>query len=351
MIRRIRLLVVMARPAVLLMLCVFANTGFAQAGGSHRLPLAQALAAVVGFLLFSVAVNDLADEAIDRVNLPADRSRPLVAGTGYRREMATIAVASGAVALAASVPLGWPAVGVLAAGLALSAGYSVRPVRLADRGAVASMLLPACYVAVPYLVGLLAARPSVHRAGPLVHRADVVLLAGLYLGFIGRILLKDFRDVRGDALFGKRTFLVRHGRRPTCALSGGCWVAGSVVLLAGLRPAAPALVAGYAVAAAGALWLLRELAGNPGPRREERLVSAIAIVGRGQLLALLAQLSMRQAGWPALAAAAVIAALAAIVAGQARAMLHYGPVTPRVVLPECSAVPAVQGTKPKEELP
>jgi len=343
MIRRIRLLVVMARPAVLLMLCVFANTGFAQAGGAHRLPLALTLAAVVGFLLFSVAVNDLADEAIDRVNLPADRSRPLVAGTGYRREMATIAVASGAVALAASVSLGWPVVGVLAAGLALSAGYSVRPVRLADRGAVASMLLPACYVAVPYLVGLLAARPSVHRA-------DLVLLAGLYLGFIGRILLKDFRDVRGDALFGKRTFLVRHGRRPTCALSGGCWVAGSVVLLAGLRPAAPALVAGYAAAAAVALWLLRELAGDPGPRREERLVSAIAIVGRGQLLALLAQLSMRQAGWPALAAAAVIAALAAIVAGQARAMLHYGPVTPRVVLPECFAVPAVQGTKPKEEL-
>ena len=48
---------------------------------------------------------------------------------------------------------------------------------------------------------------------------DLLLLAGLYAGFVGRILLKDFRDVRGDALFGKRTFLVRHGRGATCTLS------------------------------------------------------------------------------------------------------------------------------------
>lgn len=41
----------------------------------------------MGFLLFSVALNDLADEAIDRVNLPGDRRRPLVAGTATRREL------------------------------------------------------------------------------------------------------------------------------------------------------------------------------------------------------------------------------------------------------------------------
>ena len=31
----------------------------------------------------------------------------------------------------------------------------MRPVRVADRGAVASLVLPFCYVAVPYLLGLL----------------------------------------------------------------------------------------------------------------------------------------------------------------------------------------------------
>lgn len=64
----------------------------------------------------------------------------------------------------------------------------------------------------------------------------VLLLArpavgALYLGFIGRILLKDFRDVRGDALFGKRTFLVRHGRRATCAVSAGCLVTGNCAVV------------------------------------------------------------------------------------------------------------------------
>jgi hypothetical protein len=47
-------------------------------------------------------------------------------------------------------------------------------------------------------------------------------MGGLYVGFIGRIMLKDFPDVRGDALFGERTFLVRHGWRATCATTPGC---------------------------------------------------------------------------------------------------------------------------------
>jgi hypothetical protein len=34
---------------------------------------------------------------------------------------------------------------------------------------------------------------------------------------------------------------------------------------------------------------------------------------------------MSRAGWPTPAAAAVLAALAAVLAGQVRAMLHYGP--------------------------
>ena len=59
-------------------------------------------------------------------------------------------------------------------------------------------------LAVPYLIGLLA-------AGGGVHADDLFLLVRLYLGFIGRILFKDFRDVRGDILFGK--FSLPGGRK------------------------------------------------------------------------------------------------------------------------------------------
>ena len=251
MITRLRLLALLARPAVIVLLFMYAAVGLAQAGHPQDpVAAAKAIAVIAGFLLFSVACNDLADEKIDRVNLPG--KRPLAAGLLSRREFTVIGAVAGAEALAASALISWPATLVTAAGLAVSAGYSIRPVRLADRGAVASLVLPACYVAVPYLLGVLAARG---RAGP----ATLALLAGLYLGFIGRILLKDFRDVRGDVMFGKRTFLVRHGRVATCAISACCWAAGTAVILAATRGLTVPLAVAEAACAAVVLVLLYAL--------------------------------------------------------------------------------------------
>jgi 4-hydroxybenzoate polyprenyltransferase len=324
MISRLRIIVLVTRPAVAGLLALFTATGLAQSGhGEDWAPLARALLPVLGFLLFSVACNDLADEAIDRVNLPGQR--PLETGAISRRGFAVIGGTAAAVALAASATLRWPALAVTAAGLLVSAGYSLRPVRLADRGAVAALVLPACYVAVPFLAGFFAASPSV-RPGTFL------LLAGLYTGFIGRILLKDFRDVRGDALFGKRTFLVRHGRRWTCAFSACCWAAGTAILLGAVTRPTAALVLACGGCLAGVLWLLRILAGAPGGRRDECVIGAIAILGRGMLLLLLAHLSMVQAGWAAWRYDATIGALALLVAGQAVSMARHGPLT-RMTVP------------------
>lgn len=321
MIRRVRLLVLVARPAVIMLLGLFAATGLAQAGhGEDRLLLARVLTVVVGFLIFSVACNDLADEAIDRVNLPGDARRPLVTGAASRRDLVVTAVVGAAGALAVSATLRWPAVVVTVAGLALSAGYSLRPVRLAERGAVASLVLPACYVAVPYLLGVFAVR-GVARPG------DLLLLAGLYAGFIGRILLKDFRDVRGDAMFGKRTFLVRHGRGWTCVFSACCWTAGTALILATARRPTGALLAAEIVCLAVALGLIRALATDRGVRRDERLISAIAIVGRSMILLVLGHLSMVHAGVRAAPYDVVIGVLTAIVLAQATVMARRGPVT------------------------
>ncbi|MFJ4844369.1 MULTISPECIES: UbiA prenyltransferase family protein [unclassified Streptomyces] len=322
---RLRLLVLLSRPPVALLLALYTAVGLGRAGhGQDPALLAGSLVAVLGFLLFSVACNDLADVAIDRVNLPGAAGRPLVTGSAARRDMVVVAATSGVLALGTSLALDPWAGAVTAAGLAVSAGYSLRPVRLADRGAVAALVLPACYVAVPYLVGVLAARP-------FVRPDDLLLLAGLYIGFIGRILLKDFRDVRGDALFGKRTFLVRHGRRATCLFSACCWVAGTAVLIAAARPG-PAYAVSTGLCLAGALWLLRALATGPGHRREEALISAIAIVGRGMVLLLLAHLSMLQAHWTVLGESAALAALLVVTAGQAATMAVSGPVT-RLTVP------------------
>ncbi len=319
MITRIRLVVLLTRPAVILLLIMFNATGAAEAGpGGNASLLAAPLAAVVGFLLFSVACNDLADEAIDRVNLPG--RRPLAAGLLGRREFAIIGVTAGAGGLAASALLGWRAVVVMAGGMCVSAGYSLRPVRLADRGAVASLVLPGCYVAVPYLLGVLAVDETIHPEA-------LLLLAGLYLGFVGRILLKDFRDVRGDALFGKRTFLVRHGRVPTCVFSACFWMSGTAVILAGTARLTVALAAAEVTCLACALASLRALSADRGARRDESIVAAVAIIGRGMVLLLLAHLSMAAAGWTQIRYDVVIAGLLALTVGQARSMARHGPVS------------------------
>jgi 4-hydroxybenzoate polyprenyltransferase len=334
MIRRIRLLVLVARPAVIVLLGLFTAIGMAQAhrgpaDGGEPLLLARALTAVAGFLVFSVACNDLADEAIDRANLPGSRARPLVTGAASRHDLVVLGGGAAAVALAVSATLRWQAAVVMTAGLALSAGYSLRPVRVADRGAAASLVLPACYVAVPYLIGVLSGRPNIHPA-------DVTLLAGLYVVFIGRILLKDFRDVRGDALFGKRTFLVRHGRRWTCAFSACCWVAGAIMLLAAVPTRTAALITACVALLVMSLCLLTALARNSGARRDEALIAAIAVAGRGLGVVLLAHLSMRHAHWAFSFYDCVVGVLATCVLAQAAAMAEHGPVA-RATIPQWMA--------------
>ncbi|HEX3590768.1 MAG TPA: UbiA family prenyltransferase [Pseudonocardiaceae bacterium] len=323
MIRRLRLVLVMTRPAVALLFALYAAIGLAATGhGEDRLLLARVLVVVFGFLLFSVACNDIADERVDAVNLAGDRRRPLVVGSGNRVEMLVIGGTSAVLALVFAATLGLYVLLVLVGGLILSAGYSVRPVRIADRGALASLVLPACYVAVPFLVGQFAA------ATRSVRPADLTLLAGgLYVTFIGRILLKDFRDVRGDALFGKRTFLVRHGRGWTCVFSAVCLTAGAAVLAVSVPHPTVALVTGYAGGTVALLGLLAVLRTDRGPRRDEAVISALAIVGRGMLLLLLAHLEMvtMRTGWPEYNG--LMAGLVVLFAGQAIVMFRRGPIT------------------------
>ncbi|WP_042382712.1 UbiA family prenyltransferase [Streptacidiphilus melanogenes] len=325
---RLRLLLALSRPPVFVLLAVYAVLGLTGTGhGEDRLLLARVLLPVAAFLVFSVAVNDLADEHVDRVNLPGDPSRPLAGGMGEGRgqgrglrwQLTIAAAVAGVMALASAASLGWGPALTVATGLVVSAAYSLPPVRLSARGAVASLVLPACYVAVPYLVGRLAAPPTARSGG------DGLLLAGLYVGFIGRILLKDFRDVLGDALFGKRTFLLRHGRVWTCRFSAVCWTAGAVLLLAGAPHRTGTLVGVTAVHLAVTLWLLHGIARDDHPRREALRISAAAIVGRGLLLALLAHESMPAVHWPGWAQSGMLLALTALTLVQAATMLRHGP--------------------------
>jgi 4-hydroxybenzoate polyprenyltransferase len=332
MIPRIRLLVVLTRPAVAFLFCVYVVVGLAKAGDTGSgVRLFRDLVVVIGFLLFSVAVNDLSDAPIDRQNLPHS-NRPLVTGRADEREMKIVAGTAAVAAIGAAAVGGWPLLAVAAGGLALSTAYSLPPLRLAGRGAVAALVLPAGYVAVPFLVGLLSVRTSVTLG-------DALLLVGLYVGFIGRILLKDFRDVRGDALFGKRTFLVRRGRRATCAVSAIFWTAGGALVVVSVPRPTVAYVASTSASLVGVLVLLRLLAHERSARRDEAIISAIAIIGRTVLVLLAAQLSISDKHWAPLPANVTLAGIAVLAAGAVRTMLVHGPRS-NLVMPTPMEAPA-----------
>lgn len=299
----LRLVVMMTRPPVAVVLLLFAALGMAQVGAGNDVhPLfTSVLVVIAGWFVNATVLNDLADEPIDRVNLQHARGRPLVSGFATRRQLLVLGTVAGAVALLTALAIDWRVGAVTAAGLALNAAYSLPPIRLSTRGAVASLLLPLGYVALPFLVGALSVRP--HVTGP-----QVVLLAGLYVTFIGRIFLKDFRDVRGDSQFGKMTFLLRHGRTVTCCASGVCWTAGTASVLL-LVPARSLLVVVFAVYLGCAIHGLRRLEEADAYTTEQVIIGSIASVGRAMAITLLAHFTMLHDGWTPLSRALVTTVL------------------------------------------
>lgn len=291
--RAVRLVVMMARPPLAALLLLFAALGMAPAGradGFHPL-FTTVLVIIGGWFIHATVLNDLADEDIDRVNLATARGRPLVSGDATRRELRALGNTAGLVSFLVACSTNWRVGLVVAAGLALNAAYSLRPTRISHRGAVASLMLPLGYVALPYLVGSLSVQAELGRQ-------DVVLLVGLYIVFIGRILLKDFRDVEGDELFGKRTFLLRYGRQATCATSAACWVVGTASLL-GIIPLRSVLATVFGAYLICAVHGLHRLAQTTGHVAEQVTIGAIAQVGRGMAITLLTHFTMLSRGWSA----------------------------------------------------
>ena len=290
--KRVALLVVkMVRPPVALVLMLFAALGLALGGrpdGLHPL-FTSVLFIVGGWFIHATVLNDLADEAIDRVNLPSARGRPLVSGDATRRQLLVLGLIAGGSALAGAWVVNWRVGAVVTIGLGLNVAYSFRPLRLSDRGLVAVILLPLGYVVLPFLVGFFMVRPTM---GP----KDLVVLAGLYITFMGRIVLKDFRDETGDKLFGKRTFLIRHGRVDTALFSGACWIAGSAALIV-VVPLRSLLIVMFAAYLACVLHGLYLLARADGFVAEQVVIGAIAQVARGMGITLLAHLTMSTEGW------------------------------------------------------
>ena len=287
-VRTASLFVRMIRVRVAITMWTFMLLGLAR----HATPtvgsdLLFATVALAASYVTATTLNDLADVEIDRLNRPTDRGRPLVVGDAAPADLWRTHGLAVAAAATASVPLGPNAMAIVGSSLLLSYAYSGAPFRISRRWSLAPVLLAAAYVVVPYALGV-ALSAGRWDAG------DAPLVGGLFVLFLARIVLKDFRDRMGDEAFGKRTLLGRIGKDATCRLSMGGVIAGTAVMTAGVAPSA--VGAGVlSLGAAGIVWQLGRLRRATDPVLEQVAIGLAARIGNGLLCATLAWLLLERA--------------------------------------------------------
>lgn len=266
-----------SRPRTLILIWLHILLGYACLSGEvpSWWSIGLALLASMSGYVSAVSFNDISDREADDINLPHQQQandRPLINGTLSERGAWAVALLSSISCVVACVVL-QPWLGVVAcAMIGLNIIYSLPPIRIAKRGALAQYLLPIMYVVFPACI-------ASSLAGSF-NEMFMWVMASVYMIFVGRLFLKDVRDEDGDRATGKRTFLVRHGLKPTLRQSWVWIVIGSVSLTIRFLGASPdkiAMVIIGVLTVLGVAWSIR--ACYRAPALEAKLLW-VAVVGR-----------------------------------------------------------------------
>ncbi len=283
----VRLLWRFLRYRVALMLIMFFLLGVSahERLDAHPWQVVVLCLALAASYVSATSVNDLADYKIDKINHPNNRGRPLVTKEATAKDVKIVfAIASLAAVGLASLAGTKPAL-IIAGSILINMAYSLRPLRLSYRTFLPPLILGIAYVGIPYVLG---ASVSGQPLGGL----DWLWLVGLYLMFIGRIILKDFRDREGDLKYHKPTFLLRFGKPATCRLSFVCIIAGGLILAWLVRD--KWWLAGLTLVYVGAiLFMLYKLSAATAFEREQFGIGLGAKMGNGLLIALLASQALQ----------------------------------------------------------
>ena len=237
-----------------------------------------AIFVLVAWYLHAATSNDYADRKIDEVNLKGNKNRPLVNRSITKRNLWIVHILAGVASLLLSLIYGTTALLLTFVVLLMDYAYSFKPIRITDRGILSQLMLPIAYVLFPFSLGYW----SVDTVNPY----PWLLLAGLYTGFIARLMLKDFRDVKGDKMFGKRTFLLRHGRLATCYVSEFFGIVSLIIMsvVISFSPGALiVLIIGHGLAS----WFLGVLSKTSQIDHQVKLVKIIAKTANGSVIVIL----------------------------------------------------------------
>lgn len=168
-------------------------------------------AVLIMFSIYTIAVsyNNLQDYEIDKVN--ARHDNPLVSGMItpqiikiYMLFLSVITILNlfyvSSIVVTLSVVLY----------MILLSFYSSKTFNIQARGIWGLILLSVCYGIIPILIGL---------GGSGVTESVIKALVIQPWLFIPILLAKDYKDLKGDKKFNKKTFLLRHGQRATYYLA------------------------------------------------------------------------------------------------------------------------------------
>lgn len=233
------------------------------------------------------SINDYADREIDKINLKDASDRPLVTQDISLKEFWLIHSLSAAAALLLAVPYGTRVIILTAAVLAVDYLYSIKPFRLAYKAFASPLLLSIAYVYYSFTLGYFSIDSP--------EDYPWLLTIGLLIGFAARMLLKDFRDVKGDKRHGKETFLVKYGARATCRTSLGLWMVAMILILQSMDYAkgifAPLMLGIVMIAV-----MLEELSKRRGLNGQQMIIMFIARTANFSILTIMAFLLSRQQG-------------------------------------------------------
>jgi 4-hydroxybenzoate polyprenyltransferase len=249
------------------------------AAGSITSKTLLAFFLIAAVTIHANSINDYADRGIDRINLKDAPDRPLVAEDISERQFWAIHAISGLVALAASFFYGTDAVILTLALLTVDYIYSLKPFQISFRPITSPLLLAAAYVYYSFSVG--------YWSSNATSGYPWLLTFGLYLGFIARLLLKDFRDVKGDKRHGKVTFLLLYGAKATCVASGMLWFA-AMLVVAQATSLAPGVVIPLVFAIIAVSVMLTSLSKSPTISEQQNIVAFIAKAANFAVITILA---------------------------------------------------------------
>lgn len=290
----LRLYFLMLRYRVAIMLLLFFLLGVAahQKITTFSFDYIWAAIALVSSYVAATTINDMADRKVDSVNHPSNKGRPLVTGEATEKDLYLTHFFAAAVVLIFSQLVSIRATLIMALSLLINYAYSLPPLKLSYRTHLAPLILSVAYVFIPYWLGTIVTHS-------VIQKRELFFVAGLLFLFFGRIILKDFRDRKGDALYGKPTFLLRYGKRATCLLSFISVVLGSVFLFVGLQAASPVIIFVLELYLVAILFMLYKLSKADDHESEQAAIGIGAKMGNGFLLTILGLLVLVEYEAPA----------------------------------------------------